>query len=184
MVGSIDEFKGWNIFSYKDWLAKQVAADPMSVDLETQADYISILHNIPFIYKLPLDSNRYADGIKLRKIYMKGANIPSVLYGEDKFCSVLEMLVALAIRCHDEMFDVTSPAVFFWDWVRNLVPGLSRNPDYILEAVNTWLAREFDEYGYGSPFPLRKIRPVYDQRKVHIWSQMCGYLSENFLGME
>lgn len=175
------EFKGWEAFDYVDWLAELIYYD--GVDDEIQEHYISILHNIPFWYSIPRDANREADGLKLRETFMDEKNIPSMFYGEEVQCSVLEMLAALAVRCCDDLMGVETPGFWFWEWMHNLFKDFDREPDYIYGVVTVWLDREFDRRGYGSPFPLKKGR-VNDQRNVEIWLQMCGYISENYLGLE
>lgn len=137
--------------------------------------YQSLL-NIPFQYILERDENRALDGLDLRWEYNDGNEITNL--PED--CSVLEMMVALAIRITDEYIsdmNDSSPRDFFLEMIDNL--GLFyRDRNTIREIVEDWMNREYDWDGSGSPFPLRY--PVHDQREVEIWSQAMEYLDENY----
>lgn len=175
------EFKGWETFSYLEWIKDLLYVD--SLEEEIQDYYIRTLHDIPFMYLIPMDENRVADGLKLRERYMDENNIPSIFYGEETECSVLEMLAALAVRCCEDLMGIETPGFWFWEWCANLFGEFGMDEDYILDKVDVWLSRDFDKRGYGSPFPIRKGR-VHDQRDVDIWLQMCGYISENYVGLE
>ena len=63
---------------------------------------LSQLHSIDFQYTLPMDENRAEDGIDLRYRFgyekeYEGSMI--ACYLDNRPCSVLEMLIALAFRC-------------------------------------------------------------------------------------
>lgn len=177
----LTNYKGWELFSYVGWLRKKLEND--AVPDEVQDFYIEVLHSIPYRYVMDIDSNRYKDGISLRYKYMEEAVIPVAFYGEEVGCSVLEMLASMAIKCSTNVMGET-PGYWFWDWINNLSPGLNDSRYVLIERVNRWLDRDFDSKGFGSPFPLRKMRDIYDQRLVNSWDQMCGYLSENIVGLE
>lgn len=144
------------------------------------------LHAIPFTWTLDRDDNREADGIELRD----GYSIPSEYSKyEDEFrdhwCSVLEMLIALAIRVDDDLIGDPAeehPEEFFMVMIRNLGLDIYKGNRYskedVIKIVDRWLWREFDRSGRGSPFPLKYVRT--DQRKVEIWDQMSSYVSENY----
>lgn len=145
-----------------------------------------ILHNIEFVYKLERDENRDADGVSLRDDY----EIPyDYLEMDDEFfdrrCSVLEMLIALAIKVDDEFIGDPAeehPEEFFMKMIKNLGLDKFKGNRYresdVIKIVNRWMRREFNRDGIGSPFPVRESRQ--DQRKLEIWDQMNAYLSENY----
>lgn len=137
---------------------------------------LSKLHGMDFIWIHRMDSNRYEDGIYMRREYL------GELDRSDIPCSVLEMMVALALRMDREIIGESSkdePAPIFWEMITNL--GLKRFTDSrykrqpVEEIVLRWLTRQFDRDGSGSIFPIEKAKK--DQRKLEIWDQMHAYLS-------
>lgn len=175
-------FKGWQIFDYYQWLLEKVDGH-----LEPYYDYsllLSKLHSMKFTWSIERDSNRANDGILLRKVYMDENNIPDVFY-QDLPCSVLEMMVGLALRCEIEIMGIAgedNTAKWFWIMVENL--DLMRcddehfNGDYVEQQVKIFLNRGYGRNGIGGMFPLKHAK--VDQRKLEIWYQMCGFLSENY----
>lgn len=146
-----------------------------------------ILHNIQFTYILDRDNNRNEDGNDLREDYL----IPDCFDKEaDKYfyghwVSVLEMLLALAIRVDDEFIGDPSeehPEDFLMEMINNLGLGVYRGEKYrendVIKIVQKWMNRKFDKGGYGSPFPLKYS--CEDQRKIEIWDQMIAYIGENY----
>lgn len=146
-----------------------------------------ILHNIEFTYILDRDGNRHDDGADLRFDY----NIPDCFnenLDEDFYShwtSVLEMLIALAIKVDDEIIGDPSeehPEEFFMKMIDNLgllkYKGNRYKEDNVIKIIDRWLNREFDRDGNGSPFPIKYNHR--DQREVEIWDQMNAYISENY----
>ena len=176
----VAKFKPWCLFDYYQWLLERI--DGYKYPYYDYSLLLHELHSIEFKWVDARDSNRADDGIKLRWIYMDEQNIADIFYKEGIPCSVLEMLIGMSYRCHTQIDDRMSVAELFWIMIENL--DLMRctddnfNGDYVRQQIRNWLDRVFRWNGSGSPFPLRKAR--YDQRKVEIWFQMCGYLNENF----
>lgn len=177
------DYAGWNIFDYYQWLLEKI--DGYKEPYYNYSLLLHKLHSLPFIWSIERDGNRATDGKRLRWEYMDENGIPEGAYKEGVACSVLEMLISLCIRCDLEIIGeagVDQVAKWFWIMIDNL--DLSRctddnfNGDYVEQQIGIWLDRVFSRNGKGSPFPLKKAR--HDQRKVEIWLQMCGYLSENF----
>lgn len=157
--------------------------------LERKTDHTELfesLHDIDFIYCLGRDENREIDGLDLRDQY----EIPDVFnnfspYFSRKKCSVMEMLVALAIRVDD---DITGdpgeehPEDFFMEMIKNL--GLSRfrngrcKEKDVRQIVDQWIKRKFSPNGKGSPFPVK--HDSRDQRDLEIWDQANSYISEHY----
>ena len=141
------------------------------------------LHNTPFIYILERDQNRADDGIVLREEFYREKDIDIGVYDHRDDCSVLEMLVALAIRITDEYIGDPAeihPEQIFWEMIGNLGLNWYRdkryNDDDVEFILDDWLNRCFEPDGRGSIFPLK--HPHQDQRRIEIWSQMNAYLSE------
>lgn len=134
---------------------------------------LAYLHNTEFTYSIPKDQNRAEDGVDLRHRFGYESNDP---------CSVLEMMVALAIRCEETIMDDTKfgdrTSQWFWGMIANL--GLNGMVDarfdrpYVRDAVSRFLNREYDRDGRGGLFRVRNCDR--DMRKVEIWYQLCWYL--------
>ena len=182
-MAKLSKFVGWHIYDYYQWLL-----DKIDGHMPPYYDYsllLQELHSIEFTYGIEMDENRAYDGVKLRWTYIDEMNIPDIFYKEGIPCSVLEMLIALSLRCDESIMyeeGVKRPSKWFWIMIENL--DLMRctddnfNTDYVHQQIKKWLNRDFKRNGKGSPFPLKT--DARDQRKVDIWLQMCGYLSENY----
>lgn len=148
------------------------------------------LHDKEFYWTVPNDDNRASDGQKLRDIFED-----ETLYSDYSClsggCSVLEMLIGLAIRIEDILYDPDNSECLkahdaFWEMLENL--GLEDFDDMNYSRLNedcevdeillNLLERTYDRSGRGGLFPLKKARE--DQRRVEIWYQMSTYLLENY----
>ena len=144
------------------------------------------LHATPFSYIIPRDHNRAEDGADLRRRYIisRGyedwySQIMDELYSP---CSILEMMVALAIRCEEDTMD--DPSIggrskqWFWGMIRSL--GLNSMMDhaydetYVCQVIERFLNREYEPNGKGGLFTIRNCE--YDLRDVEIWYQLNWYL--------
>ena len=170
---------------YFDWLCSLVNdSKPSHRSYNLLLEY---LHNTEFVYIMPMDGNRFADGINLRyrfgdSMSIDGPVIASCL--DDKPCSILEMMVALAVRC--EIHIMGDPDVgersgrWFWKMIENL--GLSDMYDsrfdgeYVNFVVWRFMNREYSRDGEGGLVYLPNS--PYDLRSMEIWYQMMRYLSE------
>lgn len=145
------------------------------------------LDEIEFFYILPMDKNRKEDGLELRYRFGADQNIPSKVIVNQldvTECSVLEMMVALAIRCEEDIMD--DPDIgdrtprWFFEMIDNL--GLVSMTDdlyderYVDEHISVFLHRRYDRDGKGGLFHLRRCAD--DLRDVQIWYQMNWYLNE------
>lgn len=145
------------------------------------------LFNTDFYYILNMDSNRETDGIDLRYRFgrengYKDYEISSYL--DDHPCSVLEMMVALSIRCENQFaYDPEygdRTAEWFWKMIKSL--GLEdQTDDYYVGAVvenilERFLSRNFKKNGQGGLFTIRNSSK--NMRNIDIWYQMCAYLNE------
>lgn len=149
-----------------------------------------MLNNLEFYWSIDRDDNRAGDGMELREDY----NIPhDITFGERDLriyfmehpCSVLEMLIGLAIRVDEEYLGDPSdphPEYFFWEMIKNL--GLNEYTDRkfdvgsVKRRVSMWLDRRFTKNGLGSPFPV--YNDDRDQRDLEIWDQMNSYINEKY----
>lgn len=145
---------------------------------------LTFLHNTEFIFSVPMDSNRAADGVDLRyRFAYDCGNTADVERYLDGPCSVLEMMVALAIRCEEHIMD--DPDIgdrtgqWFWDMIKNLklhtMSDSRFNKSLADQRVRTFLERTYEPDGEGGLFTVPNSR--YDLRDVEIWYQMCWYLN-------
>ena len=138
---------------------------------------LMLLHNTEFVYSIPMDENRAEDGIDLRHRFSFTNS-----YLLDKPCSVLEMMVALSIRCEESIMDDTTmgdrTSQWFWGMIKNL--GLNSMTDanfdkkYVENQVRAFLNRDYESDGRGGLFRVKDCE--VDLRDVEIWYQLCWYL--------
>ena len=169
---------------YFEWLFDLVCKDRFAKQISYRK-LIERLYEIEFTYLLPRDQNRAEDGMSLRHRF-------ALFHDEDLYdhimdeldgpCCVLEMMIALAIRCEENIMD--DPLVgnrtgqWFWGMVHNL--GLTDMVDsrfdieYVDETIAIFLERKYRRDGRGGLFVIRDCD--YDLRAVEIWYQMCWYL--------
>lgn len=146
---------------------------------------ITLLHNIEFRYSIAMDANREEDGIDLRYRFITEVGIPKnyqEVYGYlDGPCSVLEMMIALAIRCEESIMDDPDigdrTSEWFWLMMKNLgldyMSDRKFDRDVAEEKISIFLDRRYKRNGEGGLFVVNGRR---DLRKVEIWYQMCWYL--------
>lgn len=163
---------------YFDWLCDFVCRDRYSKSISYRM-LLTRLHDTEFTYSIPMDQNRAINGTALRWRFFgeTGCNLR-----DDDPCSVLEMMVALAIECEETIMD--DPRVgdrtgqWFWSMIVNL--GLGSMTDYkfddiyVDEVIRRFLNREYEPNGRGGLFTIRDCDR--DLRNVEIWNQMCWHL--------
>lgn len=171
---------------YFDWMCSLVRNKKRTGE-RSYFRLLSQLDSILFYYELPMDANRESDGLNLRYRfgYEEGIRDNAVAYYiDDRACSVLEMMIALALRCEED--DMGDPGIgnrtseWFWDMIESL--GLSEMYDrhydsrFVDISVNRFLERTYDRNGRGGLFTVRNC--PRDMRDTEIWYQMMYYLNE------
>lgn len=132
---------------------------------------------------MELDSNRAYDGIGLRQKYTQETN-SRVAPKEDEPCTVLEMMIALSIRCEIHIMDDDSygnrTGQWFWSMIVSL--GLGNyvddrfNIEEVESIVDSFLHREYKPNGKGGLFTIDDVRQ--DLSTVEIWYQMNWYVNK------
>lgn len=168
---------------YLDWIKDKVAWD---VDISNYTELFKYLFTKEFIYILDMDRDRFEDGIELRYQFAY-----EMEYRDDDIsksfkwdpCSVLEMMVALSLKCENHIMEDAEigdrTGLWFWTMLDNL--GISRFDDRhfsiycVDEAVERFLNREYDPDGRGGLFTIQDCQ--YDLRNVDIWYQLNWYLN-------
>lgn len=166
---------------YFDWLCNLVGG---------YGDFYKLLrhlHFLDFYYVMDKDGNRAEDGVGLRYRYchrrcLSSPEAKAIL--DMGPCSVLEMMIALALRCEDDLMNNSEignrTGQWFWDMISSL--GLSGmddrhyDEDEVDWIIDHFLDRRYEPDGRGGLFYLPKIHQ--DLRNVEIWYQAMWYLSE------
>lgn len=148
---------------------------------------LTLLNKIPFTYLFEMDGNRADDGIALRNRFGHETEFKNYYILFDIMpepCSVLEMMVALAIRCEEHIMD--NPEIgnrtskWFWTMIDNLGLTEMDDSDYsqpIAEMViQRFLEHEYARDGRGGLFAIPGTKR--DMRNADIWYQMMWYLCD------
>lgn len=164
---------------YFEWMLEVVCKDDLYRKL------LTYLHDVEFTYHIAGDDDRAHDGVSLRHRF--------ALLNEDHYdyirdcldgpCSVLEMIVALAIRCEESIManprfgDRTNQ----WFWQMIISMGLGPMTDscyderFVENTITDFLNRDYEPNGRGGLFTIRNSDE--DLRKLPIWWQMLRYLN-------
>ena len=149
---------------------------------------LSRLHRTEFSYVISNDQNRAEDGEALRYRFAldRYPDDPPRMITDilDCPCSVLEMMIALAIRCEEDFMDDPNVGIrtsqWFWSMVTSL--GLSAmydsryDEEYVDYVLERFLKRCYEPNGRGGLFIVRHCDS--DMRDAEIWHQLCWYLDE------
>lgn len=171
---------------YFEWLYDIVSKQRAHEDISYRKLFM-LLHDIEFTFVIPNDVNRAKDGIDLRYKFSIYNDYDPYMINRDILdgpCSVLEMMVALAIRCEEAiMYDTTygdRTGQWFWGMLNNL--GLGHmidskfNERVAKHKIYDFLDREYFPDGRGGLFWINDCEE--DLRNVEIWTQLCWYLNE------
>lgn len=168
---------------YFRWMSDLVCEDRYADQISFNK-LLMYLHTTEFAYSLPKDRNRAEDGIDLRWRFAYDHpdledNAELYLHGP---CSVLEMMIALAIRVEETIMDDPKKgdrtAQWFWGMVTSL--GLGGMTDdrfdrrFVDYTIKKFLDRDYEPNGRGGLFTVRNCDR--DLRTVEIWYQLHWYL--------
>lgn len=170
---------------YFEWLYNLVCEKRYSKQVSYRK-LLMRLHDTKFRYVIPRDRNRAEDGVNLRYRFARaiGHEDESELITDmlDGPCSVFEMMIALAIRCEENIMD--DPHIgdrtgqWFWGMITNLGLGSMKDARFdrltVDDVVSRFLDREYEPDGKGGLFTVRDCDR--DLRTVEIWYQLCWYL--------
>lgn len=141
------------------------------------------LFTTEFTWIVDYDSNRAKDGLYLRYLFSR---VIDEDFDMEIGCTLLEMMIALARRCDDDiMYDAElGDRTGYWFWVMLENLGLDLNDDYgynersVDRIIDILLKRKYRRNGHGSLFPCDENET--DFRKMDIWWQLNSYLNEKF----
>lgn len=168
--------------TYFDWLSE--IAIPDNHQRVCYQKLMLALYSEDFYWSVSNDGNRAADGEQLRDIYEDETGLFCEKEGP---CSVLEMMIALAIGCENYiMYDPDEgdrTSIWFWDMIDNLglnaLDDWSFNIDRFDLIMHKFLDRKYDRDGYGGPFFIQGFGR--DLRKIELWYQLNYYLKSKYL---
>lgn len=165
--------------AYRDWLMSFVGAS------EEYSLLCDQLLDTDFIYFVGNDVNRAEDGLQLRDEFEEEYGLIRDLM--DRPCTLLEMFVALAMRCErDVMYDPNAgnrTNIWFWTMMKNLKLDKCTTKWYKWTTINQIL-KDFNERNYdfdgqnGGAWVVH--HPKEDLKKVELWYQMNWFLVENY----
>ena len=169
------------INEYFEWMFNLACGERYS-KLISYRKLLMYLHDVEFTFSIPRDADRAEYGVNLRRrfgIDRGYDNISSYIQGP---CSVLEMMLGLAIQCEEDimynadMGDRTGQ--WFWGMIVNLGLGAMDDTKFDRQEAENIIARflnrEYDPDGSGGLFKIRNCDR--DLRYVEIWWQLCWYL--------
>lgn len=171
---------------YFKWLCHLVY-DARYLKKTSYQKLLTRLHEIDFEYILPMDGNRAEDGTDLRYRFAYEKELDSRMiarYLDDRPCSVLEMMIALSVRCEQHIMEDTEigdrTGQWFWNMIVSLGLGGMSDEDYDENYVNMivqrFLKRQYKRDGEGGLFTIKSTRR--DLRTIDIWYQMHQYLED------
>lgn len=167
---------------YLYWLIGQVCDNAHKA-----SNYISLfnlLQETEFYWSIDLDENRAYDGLKLRDLYIsKGGKLSQV--DINRPVSMLEVLVAMAIRCEDDKMHEDSlgdrTPVWFWGMIKN-ASLLSEDDDniddiYVRARLKDILDRNYGRHGEGGLFYTNDLSCHRNFKRIELWEQLGHWLN-------
>jgi hypothetical protein len=171
------------IDAYFEWMYDIVCGDRFAKQISYRK-LLAHLHDTEFIFLIPKDQNRAEDGVHLRYRFASAYDydVDWTMDILDGPCSVLEMMIALSIRCEENIMDDDDfgnrTGQWFWGMVVSLGLGSMIDDRYsknvVESAINKFLYRDYEPNGRGGLFTIRHCE--HDLRDVEIWHQLCWYL--------
>ena len=169
---------------YFNWLYDLICGSKRPRELSYRKLLIH-LHKTDFRYLIAKDKNRARDGVDLRYRFALAIYYDTepdyIMDLLDGPCSVLEMMVALAMRCEETMDDPDmGDRTGQWFWAMIVSLGLGGMTDVRFSAtiatdvIERFLDRDYEPNGNGGLFTIENCRS--DLREVEIWNQMWWYI--------
>lgn len=174
------------IKKYFDWMYRIVFGDRRYTRLSYRRLLI-FLFNTEYYPIIGEDENRLQDGLDFRYRfgYEYGYSRDIIkTYIDNRPCSVLEMMVALAFKGEEQIMDDPDygdrTGQWFWNMIVSL--GLGSMSDshfdekYAASVVDRFLNRNYAPNGSGGLFTIDDC--AYDLRDIEVWTQFMWYLNQ------
>lgn len=167
---------------YFEWMYDLVCDGRFAKSI-TYRQLLTFLHDTEFIYFVPYDENRAAEGIALRYRFCLLHNCEDMEYYLTGPCSVLEMMIALAIRCEENIMDDPDKGdrtgQWFWGMITNLGLGAMSDGNFnewlVNDIITRFLERDYEPDGRGGLFTVKNWNR--DMRTAEIWHQLMAYIN-------
>lgn len=172
---------------YFKWMCDIVCNDNHYSPHNSYEKLLNTLNTIHFEYSIPMDGNRAEDGIDLRYRFGYENGYEDFIianYLDISDCSILEMLIALSMRCEEHIMNDPEignrTAKWFWDMIRSLDIYTMDDSHFSNSVVNSkidiFMNHKYAKNGRGGLFTIDN--PPTDLRTTEIWYQMNWYLYE------
>ncbi len=165
---------------YVDWMIAQVCDE--GYEHFAQRRYLfDALDREKFYPTCRMDENRAEDGVDLRRLYLRETGEDAGREG--RRCSMLEMLVALSIRCEETiMIDMDvgrRVGRWFFPMLENMASpleeGIFGSPYTVMMACRRLHNHDYGPDGKGGLFYIPGFHG--DMRTMEIWNQLMVYLT-------
>lgn len=167
---------------YFEWLCQKL--EP-AFKWRNYSKLLRRLLEIDFVWTLDMDKNRALKGVYLRDAYGVDNSFSEVFITNEidiSPCSVLEMMIALAKDCEDQIMwdeDIGDrTGVWFYHMIRNLglltMDDKHYNRKFIDVTIRRMMYRTYAPNGKGSMFYT--VRPDVNMQEIDIWYQMMYWL--------
>lgn len=170
---------------YFEWMASIVIPD-----FKKRIEYSSLLETLDgeeFLPSMDMDYNRLNDGKGLRWRFgidngFGRASVSSYL--DNKPCSMLEMMCALALRIEETIMLDPEIGDRTWFWFEEMVISLGLidqtntnfNHNWVIFKINMFNRRQYNPNGRGGLFTIDDMS--VDLRNLEIWYQMNLYIKQ------
>lgn len=170
---------------YFSWLCAVIAPNHDVVYLSEYSQLLNTLNSIEFKADNNMDDNRRIDGLDLRLRFFEEQNLQQYADVMNNIpCSLLEMMVALALKCEETIMVDNTKGDRTYVWFNEMIISLQLNGqtnssfdyNYVIERITILYNKNYDYYGHGSLFTA--LRTDQDMRTLSIWYQMNQFLLE------
>lgn len=182
----VDDTSSASVSQYKEWLFDRL--DLREREVRKYSNLFDFLLNTEFIWIHPRDENRAADGKALRGqfTYETGLYLDASS-GLMPKCTVLEMIIALAIRMEDQLLRNMDLGDRTYKWFYLML----NNAGFLMYDNKNWnqaevrdlcdkiMHRRYKKNGSGGFFSTK--RRDLDLKNEEIWLQCMTYINENLL---
>lgn len=169
-------------YEYRNWLVS--LACTLCEGFGDYHELFEYLYSREFVYTIPMDRNRAADGICLRDSFADTYGYLGIRDDLNMPCNMLELMISVADRCEKQFMSDAELGDRTGMWLYEMLSSLKLEDltdgyfDYARarRAIDVLLAHSYCRNGRGGLFTV-KNRNV-DMRKAEIWYQMNWYLDE------
>jgi hypothetical protein len=181
---------------YFNWLTAQIHCNYKHNSTSSYDGLMHALHEKEFVWMVPNDDNRLADGLELRYHFLQDERLQEyapfrevtsetiAIFRNPQHnpCSMLEVIVALSKRLAFQAQG--EPGWWAWKLIENINlhkmkdPFGRRKAEQTEDVLHQLIWRTYPWDGVGGFFPL--AFPQEDQTRIEIWYQMAAYLQEQY----